>query len=1470
MSEAAECGVWLLQNDPEVGALDPLAAEGTAAQALQELRHRRQLETAATLSRRHLLVDSNPEASRRLLQLHAQTELVQQEATFQAALLVIELTTLGDRSWDPKSTVPEACHQELAQLRLAEGPGTEPAWRETKSVVPGRSMVQVLLDRLLLQQERNRACLVQILLTLAPPDTIRERGLGRKQPVPLGAGCGGEDTSPALQEAVAQMLTLAQERLEGARRAEVSWQDGATAVLVTLQHAQLEELSGAIEDLAGIMSGREGDACPALYEKLLARLQETPRMSLLRQLQPTPPGEQRAAETLQVNLEACSAQEELLLCEPEALTAKKMLPREEILGPPQKLSKMEVQGPPGDQNIPQDQTLQARQSPQGLQHQQLDPNTFQAQTELLRKSKSLGSLEFVTIEPEGLRNSEMAKAQQGQDLREVLQHQECPERERKLVQVPESLEKKTDERQDLQDPEAPQRNQQAISPQEQKTETCQAAMDRGPLEAQEKLQGDLQRCPSPETPPLLWRVLGQKAKSFELTLHHQDQEVPQTEKVLQMEKPIPTDPQAAHQHSGERTSQVPQEVLGDQSSVLTQGEIQALQPQEMTGHESPAIQGTLQRRPQTLQSQEIPPRETRLPSPSEAIVQREREEPQVPLSLKRKGMEPLQVRETTLEKGIQVPEPQDQGRPESPPLLWGALGVKSKTFELRKPSAFKTQLLRESLIVQSLGRSQIEPEAHKPQGYRDPKGLSPQELREAEVQAEKDILQVPEMRFTESQRARFPGERRPELLQPQDEAQRTPQITTERSKKQKVLQRVLEVPKDPEAVVQELRDVQALQSYSEECLKILQARGSSHMVLHSQECRSPETPPLLWRILELKAKSFELRKPCTFRTQKLSYLEPTFLAQRMPQKELQAPQIQEVRRLEMVQPQSQPDMEPECCASQECGSPKILEALQLPEKKNLEAFPATERECPQHEERRSPESCPLLWRVLGLKAKSFELRKPRTFQTQKLMSQELPEVKRLQTVQPQGKPYKEPESCASQGHEGSKILDKQEPRDPKASQIQREEKTSHDQEIMPKDSQGERAPESPPLLWRVLELKANSFELRKPRTFRTQKLRYLEPTFLAQRMSQGLLEVKRLQTVQPQGKPYQDPESCASQEHGGSKMLDPQEPRDPKAFQIRREKKPSHDQEMMPEDSQGERAPESPPLLWRVLELKAKSFELRKPRAFRTQKLRYLEPTFLAQRMSQTKLHEGKIAEALQSPPALEIETELLLQPGERRSPETPPLLWWALELAQQSMPHHERLDSPQSQEKDKPPAIQPQGTQQVESKEDITQKTLSLQDAKEPKTPQVLKETSQDQGMISSNALLQERRNPESLPPQGTLLQVESLHPGLSGSQGSQNLWRAEPTQRCPQVHEVQLLKEMESVLTQGAPQIQEGDPGMQETPVPKEVKDCLLSSGPQDKVSDMPRRYPKEIQKIVVPQTKGSCRLFASRKCHRQIPKH
>ncbi|KAJ6651538.1 hypothetical protein lerEdw1_020873 [Lerista edwardsae] len=1481
------------------------AVEETAAQALQELRHRKQAETAATLAQRHLLIGSKPEASRRLLQLHAQTELVQQEASFQAALLAIELS-LAERFWDSQSIVLEACHQELAQLRLAAGHGLEPAWRETKTV-PGRSMMQVLLDRLLLQQERDRACLVQSLLTLAAPEMVQDRDCSRKQWNAPRTGCG-EDMSPALQEAIAQMLKLAQKRLEVARRTEVLWQDCAIAVLMDLQHAQQEELSRTIEDLAGILSGRE---------------------------------------TLRVDLEASPAQE-LLLCELEGFTAKKMCQREEASGPPPKQSKMQVQrphkmtseplpvqrnlqpereglgvhpqrgtegsdpqlivqpfqvpvvlqgesapqksqgpllnkletsedqeycgGPEGqrnaeareasvasqvNQNLPQVQRIQAQKT--GLQ----DLHTFQLQTGLLRKSKSLGSLEFVTLQPQVLMDPEipleipkgephmlhfpeagrrealdfqshidpqsisqreteviqadgMRKAmdfkpetslkgkqeplipQEQEDAQvvlaqngkghensqahgmDVLQSQEWrgtesssprmkqeplqiykdPHKEYPALQIlktrdpqgPGQQEGGTPELSQLQglllllkkskslDPQelskpranepqgSPQRGREISAPkecrhspepQEWKESNAQAEQELKDLgdpyktlvgglqkgteafesqkgrkpddfqsqELRQKLQSHQSEEPriitglqkikktqdfpveearaakktqsqksqvakptllnlresqalqahsetlpaqgiipqrqtgappsqgsrSTESPPLMWRNLWQKAKSFELgkpcvfstqelsnlelvLTHEMPQKELQVPQLQEMKRSFLAQSQEEPRMEPE-THNKPQELresellyppkLKEPKAPQTQREkalhfkegvptdLQALQHQRKRVSGIP--QEVPQSRPQMHHSQEISWREPELPRPSGVIMQIKRKESKPHQPHKRKEVEFSQPKETIPLKETCVPQVQESRSPESPPLLWGMLGVKSKSFELRKPHAFETQVLRGLLLTQSQGRSQMEPEVHKPQRYKDSKVFSLQQLKEEEapeIQAEKENMPIPERLLPEPYESQ--ERRSPEIRQLQ-EAQKTPQRMTSRPENQEISQGVLEIPNGPGAIVQELRDPQALPPHKGECLEILQAQGTSEMMLQPRECKSPDTPPLLWRVLRLKAKSFELRKPRTFQTQKIESLKQDFLAQRMPQKELPAPQVQEVKRAQMVQPQ--------------------------------------------------------------------------------------------------GEPHVKPASHKSQEYEGPQVLDLQEFRETRAPSIQIEKETFHKQGMMPTDcqtfppsrSREERGPGIP---------QCSLLGSKEMKDIQSQELRGLEDP-------EAQIHPQRMHMTSQSHK-------IPHQERGEAQAFQSQKTKNPEALQPQ----PTPEIEagfLHPPEHQG---PETPPLLWRVLKLKAKSFELRKPRTFQTQKIQYLEPVFLTPKMPKEPDEENNL-ETSQLQPASELETGFL-QHVERKSPETPPLLWWVLEVVQQGMTHRELLASSQLQEMNKSPAIQPQGKQGI------------------------------------------------------------------------------------------------------------------------------------------------------------------------------
>ncbi|KAM6436463.1 uncharacterized protein PHA67_023681 [Liasis olivaceus] len=175
--------------DFDMGHCRRSAPEQTAGRALLQLRQRRQAEAAALLAQSHLLEGRNPETSRQLLRLHAQAELVQKEATLQGALLAVELLT-GERFWDSQPSAPEACHRELAELRLAAGQRAGLARQQAK-MVSRRSMKQVVLDQLLLLQERDRSSLIKTLMVLVEPEAAHGQARHSMEPTHLGEGRTG-------------------------------------------------------------------------------------------------------------------------------------------------------------------------------------------------------------------------------------------------------------------------------------------------------------------------------------------------------------------------------------------------------------------------------------------------------------------------------------------------------------------------------------------------------------------------------------------------------------------------------------------------------------------------------------------------------------------------------------------------------------------------------------------------------------------------------------------------------------------------------------------------------------------------------------------------------------------------------------------------------------------------------------------------------------------------------------------------------------------------------------------------------------------------------------------------------------------------------------------------------------------------------------------------------------------------------
>ncbi|CAI5786619.1 Hypothetical predicted protein [Podarcis lilfordi] len=1398
-------------GDTNGGPLDPSATEGTAAHALLQLRRRRQAETAALLTHRHLQGGSNPETSRQLLHLHAQTELVHQEASFPAALLAIELF-LGERFWDSQPIEPGARHLELARLRLAAGSGPASAWQEAKPA-PGRLMAQVLLDRLLLQQQRDRSCLIQILLALAEPEGAQERGRGRKQPTSLGAERSREDPSPALCEAIARML----KQPGRASGAEGTWQDGAVAVLVDLQREQQEELSRTLESLSGIPSDREGAACPALFEKLLARLQESPLTSLVRDLQPASPQEQqrslRQRGTLQTERELRLTQEPSP-SEGEALTADEIPEREgEPLRRKPETSQHEKQkgfqdseapqgsvAPGGNRNLPQDKEIQAEQ---GLLLQELSPDTLETQVALLRKSKSLGSLEFLLSQdslPHGLWDVEIP--------------QQTPHGGLEMAHLPgaqgremEAVDAQTHG--DLQ--YIPQRETEALQENETR-ETSDLEPQREPLASGKPVVAHSERSQIafhtqgtqfPEPPE--WRE-SEATPSWDVLQTHKDvhkesldpdarhvkipcqqdlrfPELSQLQRFLR-KKSKSLEPQLLSRARPWGSPQIQQEVCGPQKC----GYPQALQPQEWE------VEGTSQAEKEGLRSHDLRagPQRQKFPESRDALVQ----VPE-PLSLESEEMAKLQgVRQleglhipggpqgrshgclqqeqelTQAEEkteGLETPQGQqgpELSHPETPPHcrnLWR----KSKSLELRRSWAFQPQELREPHVA---GTQPLHPQmgagAVQAQDCQEPEDFEAKKAKK-EQQSHQEFPQ--------------------EAFQEQGMVQKGVRVTRP-------------------------QNVNEAQDFSSEGAKGVILPQRQTQVPQSPERRSPESPPLLWRIMWQKAKSFEMRKkdvflssrprpeapkPSILYRQKMKETlvgQSDVLTQGQRQEMSQEMRERETRLVEKSPQRSQQILQSEEISKRELGWPRHSGESQPCDTKSLEdsqtpeTVPQKEMWGPQPQRDQKPESPPLLWGALELKSKSFEMRKSEEHKLKKslmVLSQRRPPVG-PETHRPQG--WNAPDTCTLQ-----------ELREDQASQAQPENGALPAQRAPPERLCG-------PVL-------------RERETFPGQETRELEA-----HQDQGTLlkkttasESQEAQQQQRELEPSEDP-GTVSQRSGAPQAPQPDKKKFPEMSRAQR----MPEMVLQPEEH---RSLESPPLLWRILGLKAKSFELRRPRPFQTQIQREKDASYGQQgqitSQSPQILKEPRRSQATQTdigndgtqPQSGPEGNPRVPQHQKRSSPETPPLLWWALELAQQETQH--LSVSPQPQETEMSPAAQLQRVLQPEAqklKKRAHQNIVYPQEPKEPETSQVLEK---------------EKKAPKSPQPQETLPEVDSKLPASQGL-GSQGLRRAEATQtprKTPQARDV--LKETRAVPVQKSPLTAKGPQDVKRSPKTQEKRGSSLPQG-------------------------------------------
>lgn len=1145
---------------------------------------------------------------------------------------------------------------------------------------------------------------------------------------------------------------------------------------------------------------------------------------------------------------------------------------------------------------------------------QLPPlDLSQLQGILLQRSRSLDPQELSKPRPDGpgeppskdqaitgaqaCRHPQVAQVHTGQggpqakedtlhhhDVRGVLlQNQRCPGSERELGQIPESM---MEERHELQVVEAGRQQTPVSHPQERrKTEDKRPQVARGVFHGQEKLQrnGSLSRPTQPSTP--------------------KEQEVLPAQTAMQR-KAAALDPKELSR------SQDLTQLANPLITGISQGKHQVLLQDKL---EPPRAQGILLGEPEVSQS----------PGPSRGkqemleTQRREAHDGTIPQTLPlHHTLEPVDACGWKDQGGPALQETGGQLELSNSSNLTSLR--KSKSLELIRKPSFQPQELMEMEIHCKPGVSQMGTNVCEPLVRRRMANLKPHQLGQKPVQEQgKAQVKTSGLQNTPERRLDFP-----------DKEERDAEIPVYQGGQ-------VEKPKP----CIDLKESQSLQLDAEDS----QDQGTSPQ-------KSPETPPRLWRVLWQKAKSFDLSKPSLFLTQEVSQPQPA-LNQGMPPMELQRPQLQEMagpasvlaqekppldrhlqdhryqprlypqdlkevqvsqNQVEKVpqvekpiptdplavrcqvetkpdvfqetlaeesnilavgerQPQEMIGVEPSVVQESLQKRPQACHSQDIPCKEPGYVGTFTKRE-PKESRGREPclgntqaqdpkpqmemwvpqpqDSPPLLGWVLGPRSKSLELRKSFALATQELKG---PPMSRAQEVVP---PVESETPNKPQGGKDPKTLSAQEMRGPESSQRQADEEISQAPGLRPTDSQGparsqeagsrripqprdgivansscptptmsqalltpesrapdtaqalgtdnsvscpERTVESPPLLWMVPRLKAKTFELRNTSAIQNQEGENQEPISLPREVTHIVPKVPPIQGVKmlSTGEPCLEQESHKTQEELQALIF--QEPRGLETLRTGAELQGSQkttqshkflyqEQAKEPEPS-GAREPETFPL-----------YERKNPGDF------------------------------LELKPVPETEAGFL-QPQERRSPETPPLPWWALLLAWQGRP---LLPSPQPQEvNQQSTAMELVGRLQLESGdqnpvEGIDQKILGLQGRKQLEASQLKKETSPAHAVMPTNVI----QPPQ---PQGTLALAHHLPSKLPNSQGQpQGLQEAEATrtrrtpEKSPQALEVQVPKEMEHLTFLEPPQILRDPRGSEESSEePKMQPTCISAQG-------------------------------------------
>lgn len=401
----------------------------------------------------------------------------------------------------------------------------------------------------------------------------------------------------------------------------------------------------------------------------------------------------------------------------------------------------------------------------------------------------------------------------------------------------------------------------------------------------------------------------------------------QTEKVVLAEKCIQTDSQEVQ---GETISEVLLEITVGQVNL---GEIRPGGQME-TPSSPEAPQGRLQK----LQGEKISLRGLELLKHSASFPQEDLSGTRPPT---KESLGKVPIQEKVLQKERFVPQRQEHRSLDSPPLLWGVMGLKSKSFELRTSCDAEAQEPTESPTWRG---SNMELESSTPPNCKGLDVTPPQGLQEVEsppVESKRGTFQTGRILPRPPHLSQSPKVNNSEISQSQEAGPRTvtsPSLSDgetlmgqeiremgssqtwitlqEKPDSSETPKQVVELIKDPEMATRELEDQHNSLPSETKCVETL---------LHPEESRSFEPSPVLGRASEVKANLLELFKSQTLRMSCSEYTPSR------SQQDLQACHVEERSNLEMIPPSENLQMEQEFQGNQKYGAPWVYHPRDLGE-----------------------------------------------------------------------------------------------------------------------------------------------------------------------------------------------------------------------------------------------------------------------------------------------------------------------------------------------------------------------------------------------------------------------------------------------------------------------------------------------------------------------------------------------------------